>query len=115
MKEIEFHIPQQCDLTRAEHLIEQACAGLGLMIGMKGSLASCQGSVHWHYKKNQHKGTLELTLYPKERRIWAQVQNGRRAPWIDIELPPLQRAIEGELRREARHKPMKQRATVREK
>ena len=97
VREIEFHIPKQCDLTAAEALIEQACAKSGLLVGMKVSLASYPGSVHWHYKREDQKGTLELTLCRKESRIWAQVQDGRRAPWIDVELPRLQRVIEREL------------------
>lgn len=98
MREIEFHIPKQCDLTAAEGVIERACAESGLVLGMKGSLASYPGSVHWHYKMGKQTGTLELTLYCKESRIWAQVQDGRRAAWIDVELPKLQQAIERGLR-----------------
>jgi len=65
---------------------------------MKGAQASFLGSIHWHYKRKGQKGTLELTLYAAERRLWAQVQEGRKAPWIDEELPRLQRAIERELK-----------------
>jgi hypothetical protein len=103
MREIEFHIPKQCDLAAAEVLIERACAESGLLVGMKGSLASYPGCVHWHYKKPNQKGTLELPLYGKESRLWAQVQDGRKAAWIEVELPRLQRAIERELRHQTRY------------
>jgi hypothetical protein len=98
MKEFEFNILKACDLSGAEEMIERAAAELGLTIGMKGSLASYPGCVHWHFKNRGHKGTLEITLWPKNRRIWAQVQDGRKAEWIDEELPRLRGLIERELR-----------------
>lgn len=66
---------------------------------MKTSLASYPGSIHWHYKQPKQKGTLEITLDPATHRLWATVQAGRRAPWIDAELPLLRRAIESALRK----------------
>lgn len=98
MQEFEFKIPPSCDLTKAEKLIEEVCSGLGLELGMKGSLASYPGCIHWHYKKQKEKGTLELTLLASDRRIWAQVQSGRRAPWIEIMLPKVQHDVEFELK-----------------
>jgi hypothetical protein len=98
MKEFEFHVPTECDLSGAEDMIEKAAAERGLHIGMKGSLAAYPGCIHWHFKIQGQKGTLEITLYLKDRRIWAQVQDGRRADWIDAELPRLRHAIENKLR-----------------
>ena len=98
MKEIEFRVPRGCDLTHARRIIEQVCKHRGLHSAMKASLATYPGSTHWHYKKLRQSGTLELTLYLPDRRIWAQVQKSRWAPWIDIELPRLRRDIEGALR-----------------
>jgi len=100
LTEVDFYVPELCDLAGAEKLIERACSKRGLSIAIKGSLKGYPGCVHWHYKKQPEKGTLEITLYPKARRIWAQVQDGRRAPWIVEELPRLQREVEGELQRE---------------
>jgi hypothetical protein len=99
MKEIEFKVPRDCDLARAGVLIEKVCAGRGLELAMKGSLAKYPGCIHWHFKQPNQKGTLELTLHLAERRIWAKVQEGRKAQWIDKELPVLRRAIERELKR----------------
>jgi len=99
MQEIEFAVPPHCDLTNAGKLIEDVCSTLGLNLGMKGSLASYPGSIHWHYRKPKEKGTLELTLLVSERLIWAQVQSGRKAPWIETMLPKVQREIELALRR----------------
>lgn len=98
MKEIEFRTPRNCDLTKAEQLIESVCKELGLRQVMKGSLAKYPGCSHWHYKKNEQSGTLELTLFIPGRRIWAKVQAGRQAPWIDLELPRVRSGIESALR-----------------
>ena len=61
---------------------------------MKGSLSTYPGSIHWHYKSSGQKGTVEITLLAAQRRIWLQVQDGRRAAWIDRELPAIRREIE---------------------
>ena len=94
MKEIEFTVPHDADLTQAVKLIEKICAQYDLILAMKGSLAAYPGCVHWHYKRQNQKGTLELTLFARDRRVWAKVQDGRKAPWIDEDLPALQWAIE---------------------
>ena len=86
MREIDFAVPGNADLGRAERLIEKICARRGLLLATKGSLSSYPGSVHWHYKRQSHQGTLELTLFARDRRVWAKVQDGRKAPWIDEEL-----------------------------
>lgn len=98
MTEIEFRVPQNFNAQNAERAIEEICEKAGLVLGKKGALASFPGSIHWHYKKKQQSGTLELTLWPAQNRLWAQVQAGRKAPWIFAELPRLRRAIEAALR-----------------
>jgi hypothetical protein len=98
MREIDFAVPQNADLIGAERLLEEICARRGLVLAMKGSLASYPGCVHWHYRRQNQKGTLELTLFAQDRRVWAQVQDGRKAKWIDEELPELHAAIERALR-----------------
>jgi hypothetical protein len=100
VQEIEFRVPRNCDLSKAERAIEESCEQRGLRVAMKGSLAQYPGCTHWHYKSGQQRGTLELTLYVPERRIWAKVQAGRQAPWINSELPQVRQAIEDALKRD---------------
>jgi hypothetical protein len=99
MDQIEFSIPARCDLRKADVLIERVCAAHGLQAAMKGKLASYPGSIHWHYKKRAEKGTLELTLLPGERRIWAAIHTNRQAPWIAEVLhkvrADIERALQG--------------------
>lgn len=94
MKEVEFRVPRGPDLRDAEKKIERICEKRGLTRSMKGSQSKFPGCVHWHFKKGPQRGTLELTLWSEENRIWATVQDGRKAEWIDAELPELRKEIE---------------------
>jgi len=99
MEQIEFNVPGRRDLKNADALIERVCAGHGLQVAMKGSLATYPGSIHWHYKKPKQKGTLELTLLRSQRRIWAAIHTNRNAPWIEELLPRIRAGIEQALKR----------------
>jgi hypothetical protein len=94
LKEIEFQVPRGCDLSDAEEKIEKICAEQGLVVTLKKPLAKFPGYIHWHYKRNSERGTLELTLWREKHRVWAKVQDGRRAEWIEKNLPDLRKAIE---------------------
>ncbi len=39
------------------------------------------GSVHWHLSKRGKTGTLEVTWWPKQNRLWLQIRENREAPW----------------------------------
>lgn len=99
MEQIEFTVPARRGLQHADALIERVCAAHGLRAALKGSLATYPGSFHWHYKKPQQKGTLELTLLPSQRRIWAAIHTNRAAPWIEEVLPAVRAGIERALKR----------------
>jgi hypothetical protein len=49
-------------------------------------------------KRGIQPGTLELTLWEAKRRVWASIQDGRRAAWIDDALPRVKDAVETALR-----------------
>jgi hypothetical protein len=98
MQEVEFQVPLSARLTDADSIIESTCAAEGLQIGIKGALARFPGSTHWHFKRSRERGTLEITFFPRDRRIWAQIQDGRRADWIDGSLANIKSAIEAKLR-----------------
>ncbi len=97
MIEIEVIVPVQADLAQAEQLIEQCCAAEGLLISLKGSLASYPGCIHWHYKQGTQRGTLEITLWPKAGRIWFSVHSGRTAAWIEEAVARLKETLEKNL------------------
>jgi hypothetical protein len=94
----EFAVPRGCGLSGAASLIEKTCLGCGLRISTRATLSSYPGCIHWHVKRGIQSGTLELTLWEAKRRVWASVQDGRRAAWIDEALPQLKNAVETALR-----------------
>jgi hypothetical protein len=98
MTEVEFAVPPGCGLSGAASLIEKACLGCGLRISTRATLRNYPGCIHWHVKRGIQSGTLELTLCEAKRRVWASVQDGRRAAWIDEALPRLKDAVETALR-----------------
>ena len=98
MTEVEFTVPPGCNLSGAASLIEKACQGCGLRVSTRATLSSYPGCVHWHVKRGIQPGTLELTLWETKRRVWASVQDGRRATWIDEALPQVKDAVETALR-----------------
>ena len=44
---------------------------------MKGTLASFPNCVHWHWKRGKERGTLEITWWGKQDRLWFKVAAGR--------------------------------------
>ncbi len=82
MVEIDIDIPPVTDLDRAAELVEDVCARANLSMSMKGTLARYPGCIHWHFKQGRERGTLEITLWPAQRRLWFTVHENRRAEWI---------------------------------
>jgi hypothetical protein len=97
MQEFEFQLPSSARLSGLDFLVESICTEEGLKVGMKSTLASFPGSIHWHFKKRGERGTLEITFYPPTRRLWASIQAGRRADWIEPCLDKIKTEIENRL------------------
>jgi hypothetical protein len=95
--ETDFAMPKDCDVKCVERTVERVCRARGLIVVLKGSRSQYPGSIHWHFKKDRQKGTLELTLSPAKSRLWSKVQAGRKALWIDETLPSLKNQVEAEL------------------
>ena len=94
MTELDIYLPEQATTLQVKRYVQFACEELGLTISMETSLASYPGSVHWHIKNGKEKGTLELTSWPGRRPLWAKIQTGRMADWIDGILPELCQKIQ---------------------
>jgi hypothetical protein len=94
MQEFEFRIPPSVRWSGLDALVESTCIAEGLEVSMKGRLASFPGSVHWHFKRPGERGVLEITSYPRTRRLWASIQAGRRADWIEPCLTKIKTEIE---------------------
>jgi hypothetical protein len=77
MIEVELQIPDDVNEKVIVRVVEEICAANDLSCTLKGTLASYQGSVHWHFKKGKQRGTLELT--------WCEDNNASGSRWRGIE------------------------------
>jgi hypothetical protein len=90
-----------------EHVIagiEDVLAGEGLNLTMRTGLKKFPGCTHWHFKKDQQPGVLEVTWWPRDGqskppRLWLSVHGNRSADWIDQLMPGLKTKIETRLAR----------------
>lgn len=88
MREIEVKITGL--IESIPQRIEQLCLSQGLTLTLKGTLAKYPGCVHWHFKNGRAPGTLEVTWWEREGRLWFKVSARRDAPWIDEVVEKLQ-------------------------
>jgi hypothetical protein len=96
MIEIEIYVPE--NPAAVHQTVERVCALEGLTLTRKGTLSSYPGCVHWHFKKDRQPGTLELTWWERENRLWFKVAEGRRANWINETVEKLRAQIERALK-----------------
>jgi len=92
MLEVEISVPPTT--SNVEAGVEAACAAESLRLTLKNTLAKYPGCVHWHFKKDSQSGTLEVTWWETQRRLWFSVQAGRKGEWMGAALPRLKRALE---------------------
>ena len=77
MLEVELQIPDSTESEAVLRIVEQVCASNELTCSLKGTLVSYPGSIHWHFKQGKQKGTLEITWWESEQRLWFKVASGR--------------------------------------
>jgi hypothetical protein len=94
MIEVEVKIPAHALSAAIPRIVEQVCATEGLTLSLKGTLAKYPGSIHWHFKKGLAPGTLEITWWEKQKRLWFKVAAGRRGAWIDDSIVRMKEQIE---------------------
>ena len=92
MLEIETSVPPTA--SKIESVVEAACVAEGLRLTLKDTLAKYPGCVHRHFKKGVQIGTLEVTWWETQPRLWFSVQAGRKGEWMEAALPRLKRALE---------------------
>jgi hypothetical protein len=86
------------NLTVWKLFVEKACRESGLILKLKSSLEEYPDPVHWHFKKGKERGTLEITLWKKEKKRWFSVQAGRKGPWIQETIRNLKLKLEAKER-----------------
>ena len=93
MQVIEIELPPGANLSQVKKTIDATFGALGLQVSLRGTLKKFPGCTHWHAKIPGQSGTLELTLWPQQRRAWISIQSGRTAKWITEKLPEIQKAL----------------------
>lgn len=81
MREIEIQPTGSTDAI--EQRMEQVCLREGLTLTLKGMLVRYPGCIHWHFKNGKLPGTLELTWWAREKRLWFKISAGREGVWMD--------------------------------
>ena len=94
MIEVDLQIPSGVNREQIVKVVEQVCTTNELAWARKGTLASYPGCIHWHFKLGKQKGTLEITWWESEDRLWFKVAKGRTGEWIHEALPKLKKEIE---------------------
>ncbi len=89
MRTWELDLPSEIDVARLERIVEEWAAERGLRVTRKGALAAYPGCRHWHLKREGEPGTLEVTAWPSQRRLWLAVHANRSSAWIDTEIEAL--------------------------
>lgn|ERR1017187_5509185 len=112
MQNIEIELPRGAKLTKVKKTIDATLAAVGLQVSLRGTLKKFPGCMHWHARKAGQSGTLELTLWPQQHRVWMTIQSGRAAEWITEKLPEIQDALQQGL---AAHKPPRSSSSTKEK
>jgi hypothetical protein len=97
MRQISINPPVDVEADLVLRAVQRAIENSRLRIVLLTTLKRYPGSIHWHLKDGRQPGTLELTWWPKRRRLWFSVQKRRSAEWIDSAAAELQLAIRNNL------------------
>lgn len=102
MAEIEIDLPGPLDANAVVAAVERAGTNEALHVTLKTTLKKYSGCTHWHFKKNEERGVLEVTWWPdsegyKSSRLWLSAHNNRQADWMSELIPRLKREIEDQL------------------
>jgi len=76
------------DEDLALHDIEEIIEQFGLTVTQKTTLSTLKGSIHYHLKHGKSSGLLEVTYWPKQKRLWVDIHNNRKAEWNEEMIKP---------------------------
>lgn len=102
MIEIDISLPPAVDADLVVETVETSCVGVALQITMKSTLKKFPGCVHWHLKRREERGILEVTWWPADNgtrppRLWLSIHGNRQADWMRDAMPRLRERIETKL------------------
>ncbi|MEP7189028.1 MAG: hypothetical protein ABI901_07565 [Roseiflexaceae bacterium] len=81
MQTLDIPLPSDHSQLALPALIERTIAEAGLL-AERHALRSYPGATHWHIRRLGTNGTLELTYWPTQSRLWFAIHANRRAEWI---------------------------------
>ncbi len=99
MNTAEVKLPSAADLRSVEGLVQKTCTARGLEMAMKTSLKSYPGSAHWHFRKGNQPGTIEIIFWKDGRRLWIAVHSNRAGSWTAEEMRGLKSELQEKLGR----------------
>ena len=79
MRDIEILLPSNCEVDNIAQATDAALFEVGLRVTMRDTFKKYPGRIYWHAKHGCETRTLEVTFWPKKRRVWFTVQSGRNA------------------------------------
>ncbi len=102
MTEHEIDVPKTLEDSAVAAAVQDVCNAEGLVVQMKTSLKKYPGCMHWHFKRPNARGILELTWWPgdaekRAHRMWLSIHGNRKAEWISKRMPYLKAALEKQL------------------
>lgn len=102
MTEININSPAIIDAEVVITTVERTSAEEALHITMKSALKKFPGCTHWHFKRQDERGILEVTWWPADHRkrtprLWLSIHNNRKADWMLEAIPRLREKIEAQL------------------
>ncbi len=102
MDNVDVTLPDNVDLDLVPQVVEDVCACVELDQTLKTTLKKFPGCLHWHFKRSQEKGILEVTWWPRatddqSSRLWLSVHGNRTADWIEQIKPQVKATIEERL------------------
>ncbi len=93
----EIELPAVVNVDRLDDAVESCCLEVGLDLRFKTSVKKHPASVHWHFGRRNQRGTLEVTLLVREKRLSISVHTNRAGAWTDAMMIELKSKLETEL------------------
>ena len=94
MREKEIELSATIAAEAVVAAVNQAVATLGARITLDGTLRSHPGSRHWHVQAKGQTGTLEVTFWPSQNRLWVSLHAKREGSWAGQAFHPFVESLQ---------------------
>lgn len=83
MRQIVIPVRPSATDDAVQRAVVAVCNELGLTVASRTTLATYPGSVHWHVRQPPQPGTMEITWWVSEHRLWLSVHANRGGEWVE--------------------------------